>query len=78
VSTCVSIYRGQIGLLTTDSVRYIFLAFQQSDEFDQQAVNFVNVTTPILNWDIAAFAQEVGLGDPIAGTFIMVANTDNP
>jgi len=62
----------------TELDRYIFLAFKQPNGFDQQAFNFVNATTPILNWDIATFTQEVGLGDPIAGTFMMVANTNNP
>jgi hypothetical protein len=56
--------------------RYIFLAFNQLEEFDQQI--FVNSTTPIENWDIETLAEEVGHGDPIARNFMMVANPDNP
>ncbi|KXN88544.1 hypothetical protein AN958_07180 [Leucoagaricus sp. SymC.cos] len=58
--------------------RYIFLAFNQPRGFDEQVGNFVNASTPIQQWDIAVFMQEVGLGDPIAGTFMMVANPNNP
>ncbi|KAF9446374.1 PEBP-like protein [Macrolepiota fuliginosa MF-IS2] len=56
--------------------RYVFLAFNQPVGFNQQ--QFINATTPIMHFDIATFAQEVGLGNPIAGTFMMVANPDNP
>ena len=58
--------------------RYVFLVFNQPNGFDQQASKFVNATTPIQNWDVATFMQEIGLGDPITGTFMMVANPDNP
>lgn len=50
--------------------------FKQPAGFDSQS--FVNATTPIQHFDIATFAQEVGLGDPIAGTFMMVANPNSP
>lgn len=61
-----------VGLYT----RYVFLAFKQPAGFDQQTI--VTGATPVQHFDIATFAQEVGLGDPIAGTFMMVANPDNP
>lgn len=61
---------------TVGNHRYVFLVFKQPAGFDRQT--FVNATTPIQRWDVATFAQEVGLGDPIAGTFMMVANPDSP
>ena len=69
---------GEGGLLAMNFTRYVFLAFNQPNGFDQQASKFVNASTPIQNWDVATFMQEIGLGDPIAGTFMMVANPDNP
>ena len=53
------------------TIRYIFLLFEQPRGFNSQKV--VNAMTPIQNFDIAAFASAVGLGDPIAGSFMLVA-----
>ncbi|KXN88547.1 CEN-like protein 2 [Leucoagaricus sp. SymC.cos] len=55
----------------SDAHRYIFLLFEQPDGFNDQTV--VTPTTPVDLFDINAFAQEVGLGNPIAGTFMLVA-----
>lgn len=55
----------------SDAHRYIFLLFEQPRGFNSQTV--VNTTTPVQNFDIAAFASAVGLGDPIAGSFMLVA-----
>jgi len=52
-------------------IRYIFLLFEQPRGFNSQTV--VNTTSPVQNFDIAAFASAVGLGDPIAGSFMLVA-----
>ncbi|KAJ7112770.1 PEBP-like protein [Mycena crocata] len=51
--------------------RYTFLVYKQSDAFAQQQL--VNATTPILQFNIAQFAAAVDLGNPIAGTFMLVA-----
>jgi len=55
----------------SDAHRYIFLLFEQPAGFNQQTV--VTPTTSISLFNISAFAQEVGLGNPIAGTFMLVA-----
>ncbi len=49
---------------------YVFLLFNQPRGFDQQTL--VNATTSIANFNISQFAAEVGLGNPIGGTFIRV------
>lgn len=51
--------------------RYIFLLFEQPEGFNDQTV--VTPETPISLFNISAFAARVGLGDPIAGTFMLVA-----
>ncbi|KAF5347002.1 hypothetical protein D9756_011027 [Leucocoprinus leucothites] len=55
----------------SDAHRYVFLLFNQPDGFNDQTL--VTPTTSISNFDIAAFADAVGLGNPIAGTFMLVA-----
>ncbi|KAJ8080945.1 hypothetical protein PM082_017780 [Marasmius tenuissimus] len=55
----------------SDAHRYIFLLFRQSPEFASQTE--VTPTTPISLFNISAFAADVNLGDPIAGTFMLVA-----
>ncbi|KAI0315812.1 PEBP-like protein [Amylostereum chailletii] len=55
----------------SDAHRYVFLVFKQSDAFATQTL--VNSTTSIENFDISTFAQAIGLGDPLGGTFIRVA-----
>ncbi|EKM49647.1 uncharacterized protein PHACADRAFT_265212 [Phanerochaete carnosa HHB-10118-sp] len=51
--------------------RYVFLLFEQPGDFDSQT--FVTTNTSVSNFNISAFAQEVGLGNPIAGSFMLVA-----
>jgi len=58
-------------LIEFATIRYIFLLFEQPRGFNSQTV--VNTTTPTQNFNIAAFASAVGLGDPIAGSFMLVA-----
>ncbi|KAG2009042.1 hypothetical protein CC2G_014413 [Coprinopsis cinerea AmutBmut pab1-1] len=50
--------------------RYVFWAFKQSPNFNQQRL--VTPTTFIGNWNLSSFAAQTGLGDPVAGTFMMV------
>ncbi|KAL5482675.1 hypothetical protein ACEPAI_9269 [Sanghuangporus weigelae] len=54
----------------SDPHRYVFLLFQQPPGFNRQTE--VNATTPIENFNISQFAQDVGLGEPLGGTFILV------
>ncbi|KIP01659.1 hypothetical protein PHLGIDRAFT_123158 [Phlebiopsis gigantea 11061_1 CR5-6] len=51
--------------------RYVFLLFHQPANFDSQT--FVTANTSISNFNISQFAKEVGLGSPIAGSFMLVA-----
>ncbi|KAJ7133003.1 PEBP-like protein [Mycena filopes] len=55
----------------SDAHRYTFLLFHQSDEFATQTL--VNATTPVSLFNISQFAAAVDLGNPIAGTFMLVA-----
>ncbi|KAJ7234021.1 phosphatidylethanolamine-binding protein, partial [Mycena haematopus] len=55
----------------SDAHRYIFLLFNQSPQFAHQTL--VNSTTIVSNFDISQFARAVDLGNPIAGTFMLVA-----
>ncbi|KAK7464752.1 hypothetical protein VKT23_005959 [Stygiomarasmius scandens] len=55
----------------SDAHRYVFLLFRQPEGFDQQSL--VNSSSPVDHFDIAAFADATGLGDPIGGTFMLVA-----
>jgi hypothetical protein len=55
--------------------RYIFLLFNQPAGFNQQTL--VTPDTSVQNFNISAFAKAVGLGNPIAGTFMLVAPPDS-
>ncbi|KAG7444123.1 PEBP-like protein [Guyanagaster necrorhizus] len=55
----------------SDAHRYIFLVFNQPQGFNDQTL--VNATTPVALFNISAFGEAVGLGSPIAGTFMLVA-----
>ncbi|KAF9522743.1 PEBP-like protein [Crepidotus variabilis] len=55
----------------SDAHKYAFLLYKQSPEFNDQTL--VNSSTPIKNFNISQFAVATGLGQPIAGTFILVA-----
>lgn len=52
------------------SHRYVFFLFEQSRAFATQKL--INTTTPITNFNISQFALEVGLGQPLGGTFMLV------
>ncbi|KAF5320087.1 hypothetical protein D9611_010315 [Ephemerocybe angulata] len=49
--------------------RYTYLLYKQPDNFNQQRV--VTSQTSIVNWNVTQFAAQTGLGNPIAGTFMM-------
>ncbi|KAK0430755.1 PEBP-like protein [Armillaria borealis] len=55
----------------SDAHRYVFLVFNQPRGFNGQTL--VNATTPISLFNISEFGAAVGLGNPIAGTFMLVA-----
>ncbi|KAJ7171252.1 PEBP-like protein [Mycena filopes] len=55
----------------SDAHRYIFLLFKQSPQFATQTL--INSTSSIELFNISQFASAVGLGNPIAGTFMRVA-----
>ncbi|KAG6909253.1 hypothetical protein DXG01_001435 [Tephrocybe rancida] len=55
----------------SDAHRYIFLLFKQPRGFNDQTL--VTPATPIQLFNISTFAVATGLGDPIAGTFMLVA-----
>jgi phosphatidylethanolamine-binding protein len=62
------------GLNDTDAMvmhRYIFLLFNQPEDFDSQTA--VTPDTPINLFNLSSFAEAVGLGDPLGGTFMLVA-----
>ncbi|KAF9529821.1 phosphatidylethanolamine-binding protein [Crepidotus variabilis] len=54
----------------TDPHRYVFFLYNQSTQFPTQRL--VTSGTSITNWNLSSFAQQVGLGDPLAGTFMLV------
>ncbi|KAF5393622.1 hypothetical protein D9757_000403 [Collybiopsis confluens] len=62
----------------SEAHRYVFLVFKQSAAFNNQKL--VTPATSRDNFDIAAFATALGLGSPIAGTYIVVnvANSTTP
>ena len=55
--------------------RYVLLLFQQSPAFNTQTE--VNVTTSAENFNISQFALDVGLGNPLGGTFMLVTATNS-
>ena len=55
--------------------RYVLLLFQQSAAFNTQTE--VNVTTSAENFNISQFALDVGLGNPLGGTFMLVTATNS-
>ena len=62
--TCVT----QLTLLCLHS--YAFFIFAQSGLFDFQTD--VNDTTPTSNFNLSQFVAEIGLGNPIGGTYVLV------
>ncbi|PFH53306.1 hypothetical protein AMATHDRAFT_55142 [Amanita thiersii Skay4041] len=55
----------------SDAHRYIFLLFKQPATFNDQTE--ITTQSPISLFNISQFAKDVGLGDPIGGTFMLVA-----
>ncbi|TFK22936.1 PEBP-like protein [Coprinopsis marcescibilis] len=55
----------------SDAHRYIFLIYRQPEGFNEQKL--VTPETTVRLFNISSFASAVGLGDPIAGTFMVVA-----
>ncbi|KAH8114695.1 PEBP-like protein [Phellopilus nigrolimitatus] len=54
----------------SDPHRYVFLLFEQSPGFNTQTE--VNATTSVENFNISQFALDVGLGNPLGGSFMLV------
>ncbi|KAI0265599.1 PEBP-like protein [Gloeopeniophorella convolvens] len=54
----------------SDPHRYVFFVFRESRRFAHQHI--VDASTPIVNFNLSAFAHATGLGDPIGGTFMFV------
>ncbi|KAI0078222.1 PEBP-like protein [Panus rudis PR-1116 ss-1] len=69
-TAAVSEFRQPTPPAGSDPHRYVFLLFNQPAGFDQQTI--VTPATSIANFNISQFAEEVGLGNPIGGTFILV------
>lgn len=65
--TTASVYEE---LMLIDLVRYVFLLFSQPDGFDTETM--VDSSTSRTNFNLSAFAADVGLGNPVGGTFILV------
>ncbi|KAI0660835.1 phosphatidylethanolamine-binding protein [Cubamyces menziesii] len=64
----------------SDPHRYTLLLFIQPSNFTTAVSSFVNSSTPVNNFNISLFAQELGLGSPIAGNFFLTgpdANSTN-
>lgn len=51
--------------------RYIFLLFEQPEGFDDQTL--FNSSSRRAYFNISSFAAAVGLGQPIGGTYMLVA-----
>ncbi|KJA25688.1 hypothetical protein HYPSUDRAFT_199415 [Hypholoma sublateritium FD-334 SS-4] len=54
----------------SDPHRYVFLLFDQSNDFNGQTL--VTANTSISNFNISSFASATKLGQPIGGTFMLV------
>ncbi|OCH91134.1 PEBP-like protein [Obba rivulosa] len=55
----------------TEPHRYVFLLWEQSPQFCSQNIVKPNQSRALFN--VSKFAEEVGLGNPIGGTFMLVA-----
>ncbi|KAF7378126.1 hypothetical protein MSAN_00236900 [Mycena sanguinolenta] len=71
VTPAVSEFRQPTPPAGSPAHRYTFLLFNQSPEFNSQTL--VNASTIVTNFNISQFASAVDLGNPIAGTFMLVA-----
>ncbi|OCH92150.1 PEBP-like protein [Obba rivulosa] len=63
----------------SDPHRYPVLLFMQPANFSTVAPLFINASTPRSNFNLTTFAEEVGLGDPVAGNLFFTGpdNTTN-
>lgn len=57
------------GLFQSFLFRYTLLLYIQPSGFQQTASALINTSTPITGFNLSSFAEAVGLGTPIAGTF---------
>lgn len=58
--------------------RYILLLFAQPANFTVDAIaGVLNTSTPISNFNISAFAEQTGLGSPLAGNFFLTGPDAN-
>lgn len=56
---------------------YTFLLFRQSEAIAIDAQTFITANTSIENFSISAFAKQTGLGNPLGGSFMLVAPAAN-
>ncbi|KAI0720274.1 phosphatidylethanolamine-binding protein [Cerioporus squamosus] len=61
----------------SDPHRYILLLFAQPSNFSSVVPGVVNSSTPISNFNISAFAEQLGLGSPLAGNFFLTGPDTN-
>ncbi|KAI0750957.1 phosphatidylethanolamine-binding protein [Daedaleopsis nitida] len=61
----------------SDPHRYILLLFVQPANFSDVVPSILNASTPISNFNISAFAEQTGLGSPIAGNFFLTGPDAN-
>ncbi|TFK94650.1 PEBP-like protein [Polyporus arcularius HHB13444] len=61
----------------SDPHRYILLLFAQPANFSSVVTGIVNSSTPISNFNISAFAEQLGLGSPLAGNFFLTGPDAN-
>lgn len=55
----------------------MFLLYYQPANFSTVAPKYTNASSSYLNFNLTQFAQEVGLGSPIAGNFFFASNTSS-
>ncbi|RDX57157.1 PEBP-like protein [Lentinus brumalis] len=61
----------------SDPHRYTALLYVQPEKFDTEVSRFVNASTPIFGFNVSVFAQELGLGIPVAGNFFFAGQASN-
>ncbi|KIK69882.1 hypothetical protein GYMLUDRAFT_152051 [Collybiopsis luxurians FD-317 M1] len=70
-TSAISEFRQPTPPAGSDAHRYIFLLFDQPEGFNNQMV--INSTTSVQNFNLSSFALATNLGQPIGGTFMLVA-----
>ncbi|KAJ7274229.1 PEBP-like protein [Mycena rebaudengoi] len=75
-TAAVSEFRQPTPPAGSDAHRYIFLLFRQSPAFADQTLVTANTSVALFN--ISQFASALDLGNPIAGTFMLVAPAAPP